>query len=200
MGVFMPGKGKIGFRNVCKMSTFFVDRPSRGLQVAKMFPNMKVQIRISVSSPPRLTSQPTGLALTPKLDVQAFAILPNSSLAPLFLLDVVSCSRARAEGSAVLGVRGQDSSLVVTPEPGTRATVPACSWLPPVSLHPAPTESLFPQHPSCHSFLHPPFSHLKHGCRLQFIHSRLWSFNQAFVHFSLIRSFIYSIIHSFSYS
>ncbi|XP_047397629.1 bactericidal permeability-increasing protein-like isoform X2 [Sciurus carolinensis] len=59
-------------------------------QVATMFPNMKVQLQVSVSSPPHLTTQPTGLALTPQLEVQAFAILPNSSRAPLFLLSMTA--------------------------------------------------------------------------------------------------------------
>ncbi|XP_054429741.1 bactericidal permeability-increasing protein [Pteronotus mesoamericanus] len=55
-------------------------------QVAKMFPNMSMQFLIRVSSPPRLTVSPTGLAVTPALEAQAFAVLPNSSLAPLFVL------------------------------------------------------------------------------------------------------------------
>ncbi|XP_062058337.1 bactericidal permeability-increasing protein [Lepus europaeus] len=55
-------------------------------QVAKMFPNMNVQLTLSVSSPPHLTTRPAGIALTAAVDVQAFAILPNSSLASLFLL------------------------------------------------------------------------------------------------------------------
>ncbi|KAM8773771.1 bactericidal permeability-increasing protein [Rhynchonycteris naso] len=55
-------------------------------QVAKMFPDMNVQLLIWVSSPPHLTVSPTGLTLIPALEAQAFAVLPNSSLAPLFLL------------------------------------------------------------------------------------------------------------------
>uniref|UniRef100_A0ABI8A3V2 Bactericidal permeability-increasing protein n=1 Tax=Felis catus TaxID=9685 RepID=A0ABI8A3V2_FELCA len=55
-------------------------------QVAKMFPNMKVQLVFWASSPPHLTVHPEGLVLTPTLDAQAFAVLPNSSLAPLFVL------------------------------------------------------------------------------------------------------------------
>ncbi|KAG8517791.1 Bactericidal permeability-increasing protein, partial [Galemys pyrenaicus] len=57
-------------------------------QVGKMFPNMTVQLLISVSSPPHLTVHPTGLDLSPALETQAFAVLPNSTLAPLFLLGV----------------------------------------------------------------------------------------------------------------
>ncbi|XP_014306677.2 bactericidal permeability-increasing protein-like, partial [Myotis lucifugus] len=51
-----------------------------------MFPNMSMQFLVRVSSPPHLTVSPAGLACTPVLEAQAFAVLPNSSLAPLFLL------------------------------------------------------------------------------------------------------------------
>lgn len=57
-------------------------------QVAKMFPDMKMQLLIWASSPPHLTVRPSGIALTPTVEVQAFAVLPNSSLAPLFLIDM----------------------------------------------------------------------------------------------------------------
>nr|XP_021521434.1 bactericidal permeability-increasing protein isoform X3 [Aotus nancymaae] len=55
-------------------------------EVAKMFPNMKIQIHISASAPPQLSVQPTGLSFFPAVDVQAFAVLANSSLASLFLI------------------------------------------------------------------------------------------------------------------
>ncbi|XP_037667945.1 bactericidal permeability-increasing protein [Choloepus didactylus] len=55
-------------------------------QVARMFPNMKVQLLLAVSSPPRLTVSPEGLAFIPDLEARAFAVLPNSSLALLFQL------------------------------------------------------------------------------------------------------------------
>ncbi|KAK2503936.1 hypothetical protein MC885_004402, partial [Smutsia gigantea] len=48
----------------------------------------QMQLLIWASSPPHLTLCPSGLALTPTVEVQAFAVLPNSSLAPLFLIDV----------------------------------------------------------------------------------------------------------------
>ncbi|KAL2763720.1 bactericidal permeability-increasing protein precursor, partial [Daubentonia madagascariensis] len=57
-------------------------------QVAKMFPNMNMQLVISVPAPPHLSMKPSGLALTPYLEAEAFAILPNSSLASLFLLEM----------------------------------------------------------------------------------------------------------------
>ncbi|XP_021102548.1 bactericidal permeability-increasing protein isoform X2 [Heterocephalus glaber] len=55
-------------------------------QVSQMFPSMDVQLVFSTSSPPHLVMEPTGLTFTPNLEVQAFAVLPNSSLASLFLL------------------------------------------------------------------------------------------------------------------
>lgn len=69
------------------------------MQVAKMFPDMKVELLIWASSPPYLTVSPAGLALAPELEAQAFAVLPNSSLAPLFLLGLVSCSGCGQVGS-----------------------------------------------------------------------------------------------------
>ncbi|XP_011908219.1 PREDICTED: bactericidal permeability-increasing protein isoform X2 [Cercocebus atys] len=57
-------------------------------EVAKMFPNMKIQIHVSASAPPHLSVQPTGLTFYPAVDVQTFAVLPNSSLASLFLIGV----------------------------------------------------------------------------------------------------------------
>ncbi|XP_047602680.1 bactericidal permeability-increasing protein [Lutra lutra] len=57
-------------------------------QVAKMFPNMTMQLNIGAPSPPHLTVLPTGLVFTPVLETQAFAVLPNSSLAPLFVLQL----------------------------------------------------------------------------------------------------------------
>ncbi|XP_050663095.1 bactericidal permeability-increasing protein [Macaca thibetana thibetana] len=57
-------------------------------EVAKMFPNMKIEIHVSASAPPHLSVQPTGLTFYPAVDVQTFAVLPNSSLASLFLIGV----------------------------------------------------------------------------------------------------------------
>ena len=78
--------------------------PPRGLQVAEMFPNMTVQFNVWASSPPHLTMRPAGLIFTPTLDTQAFAVLPNSSLAPLFVLGLVSCSQLWADEGTALGV------------------------------------------------------------------------------------------------
>ncbi|MBW01042.1 Bactericidal permeability-increasing protein, partial [Eschrichtius robustus] len=56
--------------------------------VAKMFPDMKMQLLIWAPSPPNVAVCPTGLDLTFSLDTQAVAVLPDSSLAPLFLLEM----------------------------------------------------------------------------------------------------------------
>lgn len=99
-----------------------------------MFPNMTVQLNIWASSPPHLTMLPTGLVFTPALETQAFAVLPNSSLAPLFVLHLVSCSQAWAdEGTALeLGDQGESCPAAEAPGPETRAPVLTasgfCSW------------------------------------------------------------------------
>ncbi|CAO2577961.1 Bactericidal permeability-increasing protein [Lemmus lemmus] len=55
-------------------------------KVARKFPSAEVQLLISASSPPHLSIHPSGLSLNPALETQAFAVLPNSSLIPLFLV------------------------------------------------------------------------------------------------------------------
>ncbi|XP_020028086.1 bactericidal permeability-increasing protein [Castor canadensis] len=73
-------------------------------EVARRFPNMKVQFLVSVSAPPYLTTRPSGFAFSPALEAQAFAVLPNSSLASLFLLGMST--------NASLKVGVQDSRLI----------------------------------------------------------------------------------------
>ncbi|NXN72063.1 BPI protein, partial [Himantopus himantopus] len=58
-------------------------------QLEEMYPDMLMKLRLSASSAPFLNIGPGGLSLTPVVDIQAYAILPNSSLAPLFLLSLV---------------------------------------------------------------------------------------------------------------
>ena len=53
-----------------------------------------MKLRLSAPSAPFLNIGPGGLLLRPVVDVQAYAILPNSSLAPLFLLGLVSSGTA----------------------------------------------------------------------------------------------------------
>ncbi|NXJ16595.1 BPI protein, partial [Odontophorus gujanensis] len=60
------------------------------LQLDKMYPNMLMKLRLSAPSAPFLSIAPDGISLQPTVDIQAYAILPSSSLAPLFLLSLVS--------------------------------------------------------------------------------------------------------------
>ncbi|XP_052037511.1 bactericidal permeability-increasing protein [Apodemus sylvaticus] len=73
-------------------------------KVAKMFPSMGVQLLISAPSPPHLSIQPSGLSFNPKLETQAFVVLPNSSLIPLFLLGMKT--------NASLEVDAEDNRLI----------------------------------------------------------------------------------------
>ncbi|XP_059683199.1 bactericidal permeability-increasing protein-like [Gavia stellata] len=57
-------------------------------QLEKMYPDMLMKFRLSAPSAPFLNIGPEGLLLKPVVDIQAYAILPNSSLAPLFLLSL----------------------------------------------------------------------------------------------------------------
>ncbi|XP_065610256.1 bactericidal permeability-increasing protein-like isoform X2 [Cyrtonyx montezumae] len=57
-------------------------------QLDKMYPNMLMKLRLSASSAPFLSIAPDGISLQPTVDIQAYAILPSSSLAPLFLLSL----------------------------------------------------------------------------------------------------------------
>ncbi|NXN24646.1 BPI protein, partial [Nycticryphes semicollaris] len=59
-------------------------------QLEQMYPDMKMKLRLSAPSAPFLSIGPGGLSLKPVVDIQAYAILPNSSLAPLFLINLVS--------------------------------------------------------------------------------------------------------------
>ncbi|NWV72269.1 BPI protein, partial [Malurus elegans] len=68
-------------------------------QLEEMYPNMPMKFRLSTPTAPFLTIGPGGISLRPIVDVQAYAILPNSSLAPVFLLSLVR------NVSAVINVR-----------------------------------------------------------------------------------------------
>ncbi|XP_078508250.1 bactericidal permeability-increasing protein-like [Lissotriton helveticus] len=59
-------------------------------QVEKLYPDMLMTMRVSAPSAPFLTFTPSNISFTPVLDIQASAILPNASLAPLFLLSVTT--------------------------------------------------------------------------------------------------------------
>ncbi|NXT17190.1 BPI protein, partial [Syrrhaptes paradoxus] len=68
-------------------------------QLEEMYPQLPMKLRLSTPFAPFLTIRPGGMLLQPVLDVQAYAILPNSSLAPLFLLSLTG------NVSAVIDVR-----------------------------------------------------------------------------------------------
>ncbi|NXT23337.1 LBP protein, partial [Syrrhaptes paradoxus] len=84
-----------GFDFHLNTSTFSAFIP----QLEKLYPNMQMKFRLSAPSAPFLNIGPGGLSLRPVVDIQAYAILPNSSLAPLFLLSLTG------NVSAVIDVR-----------------------------------------------------------------------------------------------
>ncbi|XP_041275153.1 bactericidal permeability-increasing protein [Onychostruthus taczanowskii] len=68
-------------------------------QLEKMYPNMTMKFRLSTPTAPFLNIGSEGISFRPIVDAQAYAILPNSSLAPLFLLSLTG------NVSAVINVR-----------------------------------------------------------------------------------------------
>ncbi|NXW87332.1 BPI protein, partial [Alopecoenas beccarii] len=68
-------------------------------QLETKYPNLPMKFRLSTPSAPFLSIGPGGLSLQPMVDVQAYAVLPDTSLAPLFLLSLVT------NVSAVMDVR-----------------------------------------------------------------------------------------------
>uniref|UniRef100_A0A8C3J9Z2 Bactericidal permeability-increasing protein n=1 Tax=Calidris pygmaea TaxID=425635 RepID=A0A8C3J9Z2_9CHAR len=65
----------------------------------KKYPDMQMKLRLSAPSAPFLNIGPGGLSLRPVVDIQAYAILPNASMAPLFLLSLVSLGTACSNDS-----------------------------------------------------------------------------------------------------
>ncbi|XP_075033757.1 bactericidal permeability-increasing protein-like [Mixophyes fleayi] len=59
-------------------------------QLSKMYPNMLMKLQISSTSAPSLDIKPGNLSISPKMDIQAYVILPNASLAPVFLLNLTT--------------------------------------------------------------------------------------------------------------
>ncbi|NXO78997.1 BPI protein, partial [Sitta europaea] len=68
-------------------------------QLEEMYPNMPMKFKLSAPTAPFLTIGPGGISFQPIVDAQAYVILPDSSLAPLFLLSLVR------NVSAVINVR-----------------------------------------------------------------------------------------------
>ncbi|CAH2292157.1 bactericidal permeability-increasing [Pelobates cultripes] len=59
-------------------------------QISKMYPDMLMKLQISSPTSPSLNIVPGNLTISPVLHIQAYAILPNSSLVPLFLLELTT--------------------------------------------------------------------------------------------------------------
>ncbi|XP_030891043.1 lipopolysaccharide-binding protein-like [Leptonychotes weddellii] len=60
-------------------------------QLARLYPNMELELETSPASAPFLTFTPGSVTFTPVIDIQVFALLPTSSdRKPLFQLRVVS--------------------------------------------------------------------------------------------------------------
>ncbi|XP_031750616.1 bactericidal permeability-increasing protein-like [Xenopus tropicalis] len=75
--------------------------------VSKMYPNMPMKLEMSAASTPALNINPGGVTLSPVGNIQAYAILPNSSLAPLFLLQAKTNAFAKVavnSGNVVLSL------------------------------------------------------------------------------------------------
>ncbi|NP_001107736.1 bactericidal permeability increasing protein, gene 4 precursor [Xenopus tropicalis] len=96
-----------------KESSVHLNTSSFGLlipSVSKMYPNMLMKLEMSAASAPALNINPGNLTLSPVGNIQAYAILPNSSLAPLFLLQMkmnalakVAVNSGKIVGSLELG-------------------------------------------------------------------------------------------------
>ncbi|NWW95472.1 BPI protein, partial [Rhynochetos jubatus] len=69
-------------------------------QLEEMYPDMLMKLRLFAPSAPFMNIGPEGVSLRPVVDIQAYAILPDARLAPLFLLSLVSL------GTAWLGSSG----------------------------------------------------------------------------------------------
>ncbi|XP_069808029.1 bactericidal permeability-increasing protein-like [Dendropsophus ebraccatus] len=69
-------------------------------QLLKMYPDMLMKLRISSTSAPSLDIRPGNVTISPKLDIQAYVILPNTSLAPAFLLNLTTTALAKVAVNA----------------------------------------------------------------------------------------------------
>ncbi|KAM7037999.1 bactericidal permeability-increasing protein-like isoform 2-T2 [Acridotheres tristis] len=68
-------------------------------QLEERYPNMPMKFMLSTPTAPFLTIGPEGISFQPVVDAQAYVILPDSSLAPLFVLSLTG------NVSAVINVR-----------------------------------------------------------------------------------------------
>lgn len=66
-------------------------------QLARMYPNMELELETSPESAPFLTFTPGNVTFMPVMDIQAFALLPKSAgRKPLFQIRAVSLNPFRA--------------------------------------------------------------------------------------------------------
>ncbi|KAM9296508.1 bactericidal permeability-increasing protein-like [Gastrophryne carolinensis] len=74
-------------------------------ELEKMYPNMLMKLMVASPSAPSLNIATGNVSLAPKLDIQAYAILPNSSLAPLFLLNLTTdvLAKIAVKSSKIVG-------------------------------------------------------------------------------------------------
>lgn len=75
------------------------------LQLARLYPNMELELEVSPESAPFLRISPRNVTLVPVMNIQAFALLPSSSdRKTLFLVKAVSLITAgAAKGHACQG-------------------------------------------------------------------------------------------------
>lgn len=59
-------------------------------QLARQYPNMKMELQGAVISAPFLNFSPGNLSLAPQIEIEAFVLLPSSVREPIFRLGVVS--------------------------------------------------------------------------------------------------------------
>ncbi|XP_068120475.1 bactericidal permeability-increasing protein-like isoform X2 [Hyperolius riggenbachi] len=59
-------------------------------QLEKLYPHMPMKLKITSPSAPSVNLNPGNVRLAPVLEIQAYALLPNASLAPLFLLKLTT--------------------------------------------------------------------------------------------------------------
>ncbi|KAM5135719.1 bactericidal permeability-increasing protein-like [Mantella aurantiaca] len=69
-------------------------------QLSKMYPDKLMELKISSNSAPFLDIKPGNLTISPKMDIQAYVILSESSLAPAFLLNVTTSALAKVAVSS----------------------------------------------------------------------------------------------------
>ncbi|XP_068119471.1 bactericidal permeability-increasing protein-like isoform X2 [Hyperolius riggenbachi] len=81
-------------------------------QLSKLYPDMLMKMQISCRTAPFLDIKPGNLTISPNLDLQAYVILPNSTLAPVFLLNLTTTALAKVGVSSGRIVGNLDLSRI----------------------------------------------------------------------------------------